>query len=199
MVAYGKETNDAGGDKTDDGRDAHGQSHFDAAPIDNTAQYTGHGIDFLVEDDRFVVEQHVADDTTRRTGNTAHDDSHPEGLAEGQALLYACNGEERQAQRVEDEPRILQRFHPFPQKSHGEQGHGGADQIDGRCHPEGCHAQHHVAYGTTADGHGYATDIAAKPVEVFGGSMADARDGKGKRTQDLYNIYDDILVQDAVI
>mgnify|MGYP006978703004 CR=1 FL=1 len=55
----------------------------------------------------------------------------------------------------------------------------------GLCHPERRCPEHNVAYRTAANGHGNATHVAAKPIEVLGRRMPDAGDGKGKSTQKL--------------
>ena len=195
MIADGEEADETGDDETGDGAPLDGQTQLGQSPIDHTTQHTDHRIDLAVEDDGLVVEQHIADDTARRTRDAAHDDRHPEGLSEEEALLYAGDGEERQSEGVEDKPRILQRFHPLTEEDDGEQGDSRTYHIYRCGHPEGCGAEHDVADGSAADGHRDAADVTAKPVEVLGSRMADAGDRKGKRAQQLNHINYYILFQ----
>ena len=61
----------------------------------------------------------------------------------------------------------------------------GTDDVERRRHPKRRDAKHHIAQRSATDGHTYATDEASEPVEPTSRRMANARDGKGKRTEKL--------------
>ena len=123
MISHGEEADDAGDEETNNRTHLGRSADLYHQPIHHPTQYTGHRVDFLMEDDRLVIQQHVADDTTRRTRDAAHDDGHPERLSEREALLDTGDGEQCQAKRIEHEPCILQGLHPLAEKDDRQQRH----------------------------------------------------------------------------
>ena len=55
VIAYGKETDETGGEERCAGCDFDRHTKFVQSPIHQTADNTGYGVDFLLEDDRLVV------------------------------------------------------------------------------------------------------------------------------------------------
>ena len=123
MISHGEEADDAGDEETDNRTHLGRGADLYHQPIHHPPQHTGHRIDLLMEDDWLIIQQYIADDTTCRTRNAAHDDGHPERLSEREAFLDTCNGEQCQAKRIEHEPRILQRLHPLANKDDRQQRH----------------------------------------------------------------------------
>ena len=66
--------------------------------------------DFLLKDDGQVVKEHVSHHAACRSGYTSHDDGDPERVATADGLLYAGDGEECQAERVERKPCVVEPF-----------------------------------------------------------------------------------------
>ena len=123
MVADGEETDEAGDAEADDGTQFRREAKGSQGPVGHSTQHAGDGVDLLVEDDGLVVEQHIADNAASGARDAAHDDGHPKGLPHSKALLDAGDGEERQAEGVEDEPGVFQGFHPLAEEYDGEQGY----------------------------------------------------------------------------
>ena len=142
--------------------------------IDDAADDAGHGVDFLAEDKRDFIDEHVTHHATGGSGNAAHDDGHPERLAHEERLLNAGNGEQGEAEGVEDKPGVVEAYETATEDDGGEEGEGCADEIDGIGHPERCEAEHHIAERAAANGSGQTYDIAPEPVELFGGGKAGA-------------------------
>ena len=185
VITHCYEADYADGEEGEDDRQGQRQSEGEEHPVEQSACHTGHGIDLLVEDDRHVVQQHVADDAARHTGDAAHDDGHPEGMSEGDGLLDAGDGEECQSERVEDKPGIAQPPDPLARQNDKQQGERRTEDVHDVRHPERTHAEHGVTDGTAADGDGKAAYVASKPVEVLLCSVADAGDGKGECPEEL--------------
>ena len=95
MIAYGQEPDETGDCEADTRADLCRQTYLSESPIRDAPYHTGHRIDLFMEYDRFVVQQHITDNAACRTCDASHDDSHPEWLIEGQALLYASYSEQR--------------------------------------------------------------------------------------------------------
>ena len=172
----------------------YGESHIHAEegqkPIEQPAGDARHSIDFLAEDDRHLVEQHVAYNTASRTCDAAHSYRHPEGEAAIERLLYAGDGERSEAEGVEEKPRIVKLAQRTGENDYERLGDECADDVHRRGHPEGCQVKHHVAQGSAADCHGEAADEAPEPVIVLCGGMAYAGDGKRQRAENLdYSLY----------
>ena len=74
-----------------------------ADDIDDATGYAGHGIDFLAEDERHLVDEDVTDDTTRSPRDAAHDDGRPPGKAQLERLLNTDDVEKSQTDGVEKE------------------------------------------------------------------------------------------------
>ena len=98
----------------DDGKEGHDGGELipkveerSAYMEDNAARYAGHGIDFFSEDERHLVDEHVAHHTARGTSDTPHDDGHPERLSADERLLNAGNSEQAETESVEDEPGVV--------------------------------------------------------------------------------------------
>ena len=58
-----------------------------ADDINNAADNTGNGINILTENQRFLIDEHIADHTSGSTGNATHDNRHPERVAHIQGLF----------------------------------------------------------------------------------------------------------------
>lgn len=162
-------------------------------PIEQATGDARHSIDFFLEDDGDVVEEHIANDAASGSRDGAHDDSHPEGVVHIECLLHAGNGEEGESEGVEDKPRVVEALHVSAEDDDECLGYDGAENVDGVCHPEGGDTQQHIADGASADCHSDAADESAKPVELFGGGMPDARDGEGEGAEKFD--YDEEIVQ----
>ena len=175
MVSHSQEPYHTGDDKAHHRAPLQRETVSRHPPVDHSPEDARDCIDLLMEDDRFVVEQHIADDPTGRTRDTSHDNRHPIRLSEEDTLLDTRDGEECQSEGVEDEPCVFQWFHPFSEEGHRQQCDSRTYHIYRCRHPERSGSQHHVTDRTTSDGYGNATDIPAKPVEVFGSRMTDAR------------------------
>ena len=153
--------------------------------IDQSADDAGNGVDLFSEDEGYLVDEHVAHHSTGSSRYASHHDGHPEGLPHEERLLYAGNGEQGQSEGIEDEPRVIESHQPFAEDDGDDEGKGRTYQIDGIGHPERSEPQHDIAECAAADGCSQSHYIAAKPVELFGGSQTGARDGKGERSEEL--------------
>lgn len=180
VIAHGEETHEADEDEGDERGEPGVGTRDHQEPIEQTTGDAGHGIDFFLEDERFLVEQDVADDTACGARDAPHDDGHPEGMAAVDGLLKTGYGEEGKAEGVEHEPGVVETFQRTGEDDDEDLGQGCADKIEGRRHPKGGDAQHHVADGAAADGHSHTTNEASEPVEMLGCGVADAGDGKGE-------------------
>ena len=107
MVLHGEDAYCYDKEEGDDNRNGHIATKLYECPISQSADDARHSVYLLLEDDRHVVQQHVADDTACRTRYGTHDYSHPEGVTTVKCLLQAGYGEERQAERVEDRKSVV--------------------------------------------------------------------------------------------
>ena len=91
-------------------------------PIDHPASGAGQGIDVLSENQRHLVDQHVAEYSSCRTCYASHYDVHPHRVSGHQAFLDSHNREKAQADGVEDEESVLQPHYPPLENDHDYQG-----------------------------------------------------------------------------
>lgn len=110
VIFHGQQTDEADGEEGGCHSDAHIHAEAKEEPIEQASGHTGHGIDLLAENDGHVVEQHIADDAAGGTGDAAHGDGHPEGMAEGKGLLKAGDGEKGKAERVNTNQALSSRL-----------------------------------------------------------------------------------------
>ena len=185
MIPYGKKPDGTCDDETEQGCQLYGHIQLRQPPIYKAAGDACHGVNLFSKYHGFVVEQDIAYHPTGRTSDAPHYYCHPKRLPIVEAFLYAGYGEQRQAQGVEHKPGILEPLHALGAQYHHAQCQSRTYNIYGICHPERRSPEHDVAYRTAANGHGNATHVAAKPIEVLGRRMPDAGDGKGKSTQKL--------------
>ena len=188
MVLHGEDAYCYDKEEGDDNRNGHIATKLYECPIRQSADDARHSVYLLLEDDGDVVQQHVADDTACRPRYGTHDYSHPEGVTAVECLLQAGYGEERQAERVEEEPRIVKTLQRSRKDDDEHLRHERTDEINRGSHPERRYAEHYIAQRTSTDSHGNATYEASEPVEALGCCMTDARDSKGEGTQKLNNV-----------
>ena len=77
MVSHGQEPYHTGDNKAHHRAPLQRETVSRHPPVDHSPEDARDCIDLLMEDDRFVVEQHIADDPTGRTRDTSHDNRHP--------------------------------------------------------------------------------------------------------------------------
>ena len=88
-----------------------------AYPVGRTAHHACHCINLFTEYERNFIDKDIAYHAPRSSGNAAHDDCHPEGIAQREALLKAVTEQrtfsqaaalvEKYAQEVFDELQEL--------------------------------------------------------------------------------------------
>ena len=185
MVAHGEEANEADEEEREEGGEAGMGSGDHEEPIEEAAGDAGHRVDLFLEDEGFLVEEDVTDDAARGAGDASHDDGDPDGVSAVEGLLEAGDGEEGEAERVEHEPGVVEALEGTGEDDDEDLREGGADEVEGRGHPEGRDAEHHVTNGAAANGYGNAAHETAKPVEMLGCRMAYSRYGKGEGAEEL--------------
>ena len=84
-------------------------------PIDHPASGAGQGIDVLSENQRHLVDQHVAEYSSCRTCYASHYDVHPHRVSGHQAFLDSHNREKAQTNGVEDEEGVVQTDKVLPE------------------------------------------------------------------------------------
>ena len=173
MVTYCNKTDYRDREEGDDDNPRKAHSEGEECPIDESSGHTCDGIDLLMEDDGHVIEQYVTYHSTCHTRDTAHDDSHPEGMTECKCLLNTCYGEECQAQCVEHKPGIAESFYPLSGQNNEQKRQCSTENIHDIRHPERAYTQHTVTDCTATYGDSKATDVASKPVEMLLCSMSD--------------------------
>ena len=87
MVFHGEQADDADGEEGGNHCNIEAQAQIAECPVNQTAQHTSHRIDFLAEDNRFLVEKHIADDSSKGARDTSHNDSYPEWETTIEGLL----------------------------------------------------------------------------------------------------------------
>lgn len=122
MIAYGEGADGACDNEADRGGKLNAVVDMDNKPIGKSTENARHGVNLLAEDDRLVVEQHVADYSSCGTCDATHDDCHSIGLTKHDAFLYARYGEEGEAKGVEHEPCVFQRLNIFGKRDHKDEG-----------------------------------------------------------------------------
>ena len=127
MVLHCEEPYEANHDESDERHPCHAEVEQCQSPVDEATCDTCRGIDFLLKDDGQVVKEHVSHHAACRSGYTSHDDGDPERVATADGLLYAGDGEECQAERVEHKPCVVEPFE-VARKHYGEDEsqHGGS-------------------------------------------------------------------------
>ena len=158
-----------------------------AAPEDYAAENTGQSIDFLAKNQRFLVDEDVAQDTSRGARDRTHDDGHPHRESRSEGLLDAHDGKQSQTDGIEDIKRIVEADKVFAQTDNDHHGKGRDDQVVTVQHPERGEVQHDVAHRTATDSRGDSHDISPEPVEAFRRCQPDTADGEGQRTQNFDN------------
>ena len=156
-----------------------------AHPVEGPPHHTSHRINLLPEYQRNFVDEYVTYHTSRSPGDAAHDDGHPEGIAQRDALAHADHREQCQADTVEYEERIVQMDEMFTEEDDPQQGQSGTNQVNGIRHPARGDVQQQVAYRTAANGRHKTHHIRSKPVEPLGRGQAYATDGKGKCANEI--------------
>ena len=97
------------------------------------ANDAGQGIDFLAENQRFFVDEHVAQDTAAGAGNRSHDDGSPKwevftrGAKGVDGLFDAGDGKQGQANGVEQKPGVVLPHQQFAEYDDPKQCNGRAD------------------------------------------------------------------------
>ena len=76
--------------------------------VDEAADNTSDRIDFLSEYEWYLVDENIAEDTSRSTRDTAHHNGDPKGIASRQRLFHTDNGEKRQTNCIEYKKCIIQ-------------------------------------------------------------------------------------------
>ena len=152
------------------------------------ANDAGHGIYLLAENERHLVDEHVAYHTAGSTGHRTHDYSHPNGQSAVNGLLYAHNGEQRKANGIKDEERAVHPYEVLAEYYHPQQGEPCTGKVKAVVHPEHGHVEHHVAQRTAAYGCCRTHHVGTEPVEPLCRCKANAAYGKGKRTHKVNNL-----------
>ena len=106
-----------------------------AHPVEGSSHHTSHRINLLPEYQRNFVNEYVTYHTSRSPGDAAHNDGHPEGIAQRDALAHAEHREQCQADTVEYEERIVQMDEMFTEEDDPQQGQSGTNQVNGIRHP----------------------------------------------------------------
>lgn len=149
--------------------------------------YACHGINLLTEDEGDFIDKDVADDTTRSTRDTPHDDSRPPGEAQLERLLNADDIEKGQADGVEDKPGILLTDKQPSKDDNPEKGDDATNDVNLVGKPEGSNAQHEVTDGPTTHGCSHAHDEGSKPVKTLGRRQTYARYSKRHSADKFYD------------
>ena len=102
MEHDGKETDDDDSHSTADGAGFDRKTLGDAPREEEASGTTGESIDVATEDERHLVDEDVADDTSGSTSEHAHDVGGPEWKTCIERLLDTYNGEESEANGVEE-------------------------------------------------------------------------------------------------
>ena len=160
----GEEHADAADDLCHDGVGAQAAAY----PVGKAAHDAGHGVDVFAEYEGDLIDEHVAQHSTCRTGKGTHDGGYPEGEAGVEGLLYTYYGEEGKTDGVEEEEGVVHTHQILAEDHHPQQGKGGDDEVDGIVHPEGGDVEQEVTDGTTTDGGDKAYDIGSKEIELLG-------------------------------
>ena len=74
-----------------------------AYPVGRTAHHACHCINLFTEYERNFIDKDIAYHAPRSSGNAAHDDCHPEGIAQREALAHSHHRKQCQADSIEDE------------------------------------------------------------------------------------------------
>ena len=76
----------------------------------------------------------------------------------------------------------------FSEYYYPKQGESCTYQVKGVVHPEYGHVEHYVAYCSAANGCGCTYDVCPEPVELLGRCKAYAAYGKGKCSNEIYDV-----------
>ena len=90
VVSYCQESDKANDDKGSDDREIHTDTQTCHTPIGQSTQHTCHGVDFLSENHRFLIQQDISDDTTCGSCDATHDDGNPKRETTIQRFLNTC-------------------------------------------------------------------------------------------------------------
>lgn len=185
VVFYGKQADGNDGDSTGNLLHRTGKSGKHGEPVDNAAGYARRSVDVLAENQRFFVDEDVADYATQRTGDGAHEDGHPHGVVEHEGFLYADDDKQTEADGVEEKERAVESDKLLAEEDDVEQRYSRDGEIPAVDHPEGSRVEENVAQRTAADGRHKADDIGSEPVELLSRGKAYAADGKGDGSDDF--------------
>ena len=80
MVSDGQQTDETDEHESRHDRGGNACAQANHHPIEQATGDAGRGVYLLMEDDGYVVEQHIAHYAARSSRQTAHDDGHPVGM-----------------------------------------------------------------------------------------------------------------------
>ncbi|MNZ45915.1 hypothetical protein D3C78_635820 [compost metagenome] len=148
---------------------------------DAGAEQRGGGVDFLAQDRRHAVEQHVAGDAAADCGGGAEEDRHLVVVAVGQRLVRAGDGEHAEAERVEQQHRVGQTLDQRAGPDRDQRGEHRGGQIAPVAQADrwgGADAQvaHHAATDRGDEGDHHHAEQVEAPLQGCGG----ATDGTGE-------------------
>src|SRR5262249_17763616 len=144
-------------------------------------------VDLLGEDDGDTIEQHVAQHAAADRGRGAEDDRGLDVGAVGERLVGPGDGEEAQAERVEEVDRVLEALDPGAGPDRHRRGQGGARQVPpvrdagGR---DGTEAK--VAHDAAAARRHVSGHVGAEQVESSLAGRGGAADGERERPEEIH-------------
>ncbi len=190
MVFYGEEAHEHHRRATDETAGNAADAEVVADVVSQTADDAGKGVNFLAEDEWYLVDEYITQHAAAGTGDGAHDDGSPEGETCCEGAFDAGYGEEGKTDGVEEKPCVVLSHKQTSESNHPNEGDGGADEIERIVHPKGRLTEHDIAHRPATDGCGYADNVCAEKVETLGRSEADAGDGKGECADKVEYLYE---------
>lgn len=151
------------------------KSHPNGNSINQPSNAASQSVYVASEDEWHFIYQYVANDTTCRTCEHAHDIGCPERETSLDSLLIPHDGEKCQANSVEEEDCVRDLLYAFMEKHKYQQSQGGDEEVHPLSHPERAMTKHYIAKRTTTYCGCHAHDECAKPVEITLRCKSDSR------------------------
>lgn len=160
-----------------------------AAIVNHTSQHTCDGINILTENQRNFIDENIAEHTSCRSRDGAHDDIHPHRETGIETFFHPDDGEKTYTDGIEDEEGVVQTYQLVPEEDNEYQGYCSDYHIRWLVHPEWGYPEQDIPQGTSSDGGHKAHDIGTEDIKILRCGKPDSAYGECECTYIIKNGY----------
>lgn len=164
-------------------RDGHCAAEGAQDVVEHTAHYAGDCIDILAENQRHLIDEHVAEHTAGRARDASHKDIHPIGESGRHTLFQPHYGEQSESDCIENEERCVEIDHLLAENDGEYYGEDRNDDIGRLHHPERGHSKAEVPQRSAAHSGHESHDGGTEQIELLGCGQSHAAYRKCESTK----------------